>query len=157
MRTVCSLSRVLVAALCLSVAGCGASAPEDTGAATPAATPPAASDTGGDLSYPALYRDLSLPELEGARLTSTGRQTTSLRDGLALILTSPKTVDEVRDFYRDALTALGWKADPQGRGALVPNLPIGGGSFTKDGLVFTTIITALPSGESRINITVREQ
>lgn len=153
MRTLCGLWMVLVTVSGIAVAGCGGPALEDTGAATPAAS----SDGGGGLSYPASYRERSLPELEGATLTSTGRQTSSLRDGLALTLTSPKPVDQVRDFYRDRLTALGWTAEPQGRGASVPNLAMAGGSFAKDGLGFTTVITRMPSGDSRINITVRER
>jgi hypothetical protein len=137
-------------------AACGGSSPADTTESSSAAAAAASAPDAG-MSYPAAYTAMSLPELEGATLTSTGRQQTSLRDGLALTLTSSKTVDEVNTFYRDALTALSWTAAPQGRGALVPNMPVAGGSFSKDGLTFTTIITAMPTGETRIEVRVLER
>jgi len=40
-------------------------------------------------------------------LVSTWRQQTSLRDGLRLRLTSSMTLDETRDFYREALEEQG--------------------------------------------------
>jgi hypothetical protein len=75
-------------------------APVDAGA--PAPTPSPIDDSTG-IAYPALYRSLELPELPGGVLLSTGRQTTSLRDGLSLSITTSMSIPEVRDYYSTAL------------------------------------------------------
>lgn len=62
-------------------------------------------------AYPELYRAHGLPELPGGSVTSVGRQTSSLRDGLRIRLTSSRPLAEVRDFYRNALMAGGWKEE----------------------------------------------
>lgn len=108
------------------------------------------------LSYPASYRSLALPEIDGGTVVSTGRQTESLRDGLAITVTAPQTVDQAREFYTKALTSGGWTMAPQGRGASVPNLPVTMLSFTKAKLTYSLTITAIPAGGTRIEIRVLE-
>ena len=109
------------------------------------------------MAYPELYRSMSLPEIEDGTLTSTGRQSTSLRDGLALTLTTTKTVDQAREFYHSAMTTLGWTEQQAGRGGLVPNLPVANVTFNKDGVTFTATVTATGATESRIDIRVLER
>lgn len=108
------------------------------------------------MAYPVAYRDLALPEIEGGTVTDTGRQTTSLRDGVVISLDSLKTVDEARAFYRDTLTAAGWTVAAAGRGGAVPNLPTGIVEATRDNLHYQVAITAGPEGGTRIRIAVRE-
>ena len=99
---------------------------------------------GGESVYPETYRALGLPELPEATVVSTGRQTTSLRDGLSIQLTTSSSVREVRDYYRDALTALGWtnEGGPD-RGV---DLPAAGLTFSRDGLTYRATLLGLPSG-----------
>jgi hypothetical protein len=106
--------------------------------------------------YPALYREMALPEIDGGIVTSTGRQTTSLRDGLAITVTSTKTVDEARAFYQDALARAGWTAEAQGRGASVPNLPMARVASSKGQVTYSATITSVPDGGVRIEIRVIE-
>jgi hypothetical protein len=147
---------VVVAALAATSAGCGGTPKEaETANASPGAAPAAA--PAGNAAYPPIYRGLSLPELDGATLTSTGRQTTSLRDGLALTLTSTRTVDQMRDSYREAMTKLGWTEERAGRGAMVPNLPVANVSFVKDTLWFSATMTAVGPENTRIDIRVLER
>ena len=97
---------------------------------------------------------MSLPQIEGGVVLTAGRQSTSLADGLALTVTSSKTVDEARAYYSGAMTALGWTALPAGRGASVPNLPVANVSFSKDQTTYSATITVVPTGGTRIEIRV---
>lgn len=115
-----------------------------------AASPAAAQSTP---SYPELYRSLGLPELPGARIVSTGRQTTSLRDGLALRLTTSMPVAKARDFYREALTAAGWVETPS-RGA-PPGIPLARLRFTRDTLTYIATIASIADG-TQVTINVVE-
>lgn len=140
------LSSVVVTLAMTSVAvGCGQSSRGDA--------PPAA---GGNQAYPAVYRDLALPEIEGGTVTDTGRQTTSLRDGIVVSLDSPKTVDEARAFYRDSLAAAGWAIAPAGRGGALPNMSMGMVEATKNGLRYQVTITARPEGGTQIRVSIRQ-
>jgi hypothetical protein len=114
---------------------------------------PGAPAATGASAYPALYREMALPEIDGT-VTNTGRQTTSLRDGLAITVTSAKTVDEARVFYQEALAKAGWTAEPQGRGASVPNMPVARVAFSKGEVTYSAMITAVPDGGVRIDIRV---
>lgn len=116
-------------------------------AAAPASAAPTASESAG-MAYPALYRDLDLPELPGGTVTSTGRQTTSLRDGLALRVTTSMPVAEAHGYFSRALGELGWEESPT-RG--VPGAPMAGLHATKDGLTYTATITRLGDA-TQVNI-----
>ncbi|MDA1185541.1 MAG: hypothetical protein O2930_12965 [Acidobacteria bacterium] len=107
-----------------------------------AGVPPAASTAGATsgMAYPDLYRDMDLPELPGGNLTSTGRQTSSLSDGLALRVETAMPVAEVRDYYSTALGELGWEESPT-RG--VPGAPMAGLHATKDGVTYMATITRI--------------
>ena len=139
--------------LTASLFGCSAT-PEE--AASPEATPsPAAapSDEATGMAYPALYRSLDLPELPGGELVSAGRQTTSLRDGLTLRITTSMPVAEVRNHYSTALAELGWEEAPS---RVIPGAPMAGLQATRDGVRFTATITAM-GDETQINLTVVEE
>jgi hypothetical protein len=148
---------LLILALAAATLACGGSTTDAAPAAAPLPVPQAPGmQASGGSAYPDLYRNLSLPEIDGGTVTSTGRQTTSLRDGLAITVTSGKTVDEARAFYQERLAAAGWTAAPQARGASVPGLPVAGVTFTKDRMTYTATITAAPDGGVRIQISVVE-
>jgi hypothetical protein len=110
-------------------------------------------------TYPVLYRAQKLPELASATIISTGRQTTSLRDGLRIDLTTLRPLSDVREFYRRALTAAGWKerestpasraAEANPRGAML--------TFSKDRLTYTVTIVVPPDAETRVMINLVER
>ena len=133
--------RLLLPALVVSLCACSGEPtagdqPADEASAAPVAT--AEAPTG--MAYPALYQDLDLPELPGANLTSTGRQTSSLSDGLALRISTSMPVAEVRDYYSNALRELGWEESPT-RG--VPGAPMAGLHAEKDGVTYMAMITRI--------------
>ena len=136
------------------LAGCGApvgtDAPNDS-EAPPVAAVPADGATG--LAYPTLYRDLNLPELPGGELVSTGRQTTSLRDGLSLGITTSMSVSDARAYYSDALGELGWEEAPS---RVIPGAPMAGFQATRDGVNYMVTITAMED-QTQVNISVTEQ
>lgn len=88
-------------------------------------------------------------------MARTGRQTTSLRDGLAVAVDSTMTIEQARAFYQERLRAEGWTATPAGRGATA-NLPIALLEFTKGSMTYQATITARAEGGTRIGIVVRE-
>ena len=116
-----------------------ADTPPAAASATASTAAPAAGESAGT-AYPALYRDLDLPELPGGTVTSTGRQTTSLRDGITIRITTSMPVAEARDYYSGALRKLGWEEAPT-RG--VPGASMAGLLATKDGLTYMATITAI--------------
>lgn len=135
------------------VTGCGAeSEPAPAGAPTAADANP----TGDASAYPESYRSLDLPVLPGAVVTSAGRQSTSLRDGLSIRLTTERSVAEARTFYREHMTSLGWTPAASGPGAAALNLPIANVIFTRNQLTFQATITAADSG-SLVSLTVVER
>ena len=107
-------------------------------------------------AYPAVYQSENLPELPGATLVSTGRQQTSLRDGLRLRLTSSMTLDEIRDFYREALEEQGWEERQSPASRSVSTLA-GMLTFTKDTLTYAVIITAPPGADTQVMTNVVER
>lgn len=144
---------------CLAAA-CGGEAPApDTSTSAPeagtaAAAPPARDPAAPAADYPALYRELQLPILPGGEVEDTGRQTTSLRDGLSLRVMSPDmSVDEVREYYSTRLAAGGWDEAPS---RVLPGMPMAGVQATKDGVTFTATISADPD-RTRIQLTVVER
>ena len=103
------------------------------------------STTGTDapLQYPELYTNEKLPQYSKATLTSTGRQTTSLKDGLALDLTSTDDVQTIAKFYEKELNTLGWKVPvPKFRSddMFIANC-------SKGQLTYNVTITKMPAGK----------
>ncbi len=145
------------------VAACGgeAPAPATSTSATEAgaaATAPPARDAAAPATiagdYPALYKELQLPILPGGEVEDTGRQTSSLRDGLSLRVMAPdRSVDEVREYYRTQLAAGGWDEVPS---RVLPGMPATGVQATKDGVTFMAMITA-DSDRTRIQLNVTER
>jgi hypothetical protein len=119
-------------------------APADSDGLTRDGSPPsvmASGESAGE-EYPDLYRDLDLPELPGGTVTSTGRQTTSLHDGLAIRLTTSMSVADARDYYSDALGEQGWEKAPS---RVVPGAPVTAALLfgTKDGVTLMVTIAAM--------------
>jgi hypothetical protein len=119
-----------------------------TGGTAAAPTTPAASP---GLTYPPLYRALKLPELPGGTVTSTGRQSTSLSDGLSLMLDATESVDEARAFYRKALADAGW-TENAGR-PLPAGMPLAAVEATKDSVTYRAMIARL-NDKTQVTITV---
>lgn len=136
-----TIVRLLLPVLAVSLSAC-AGEPAGEGQPADAEAPPATStaDTAGGMAYPGLYRDMDLPELPGGNLTSTGRQTSSLSDGLALRVETSMPVAEVRDYYSNALGELGWEESPT---RSVPGAPMAGLHATRDGVTYMATITRM--------------
>jgi hypothetical protein len=102
--------------------------------------------------YPALYRSLGLPELPGATIVSTGRQTTSLRDGLAILLRTSSPPHMFRTFFVEHLEQAGWAIAPSRAPAATMNM-MAGLEARKGAITFS--MTALASSgttDVRLNI-----
>lgn len=151
-----ALAGMVALTVVTTMTACGG-ATDDVTASTGSGAAAAAASTNSGMAYPAAYKALSLPELKDATLTSTGRQTTSLRDGLALALTTAKTVDQAKAYYHEALTTLGWMEEKPGPAGLMPNMPVGNVTFNKDGVTFTATMTAVSASETRVDLRVLER
>lgn len=151
-----ALAGLVALTVVTTMTACGG-ATEDASASAGSGAGAAAASRDAGLAYPAVYKALSLPELNDATLTSTGRQTTSLRDGLALALTTTKTVDQAKAYYHEALTTLGWTEERPGPAGLMPNMPVGNVTFNKDGVTFTATMTAMSANETRVDLRVLER
>ena len=101
------------------------------------------------LGYPKLYTDANLPQYPGAKLTDTGRQTSSLRDGLKLNLETDDDVQKVSTFFKDEMTKLGWVADKKRR---LPAMPVDLTRFTKDDRYFQITVVRHGDGPTKITI-----
>lgn len=101
------------------------------------------------LQYPALYTKEKLPQYAEATLISTGRQTSSLRDGIRLELQSSQPVQTIAKFYEKELKSLGWDVPvPKFR-----NEMMFGANCTKENLKYMLTITKMPEGQpTKINI-----
>ena len=140
------------ACLCVTFA-CGAADPDNApGAAAPEET--ATPVTSSGMAYPAVYKDMGLPELPGGEVTSAGRQAMSLRDGLSIQVRTTMSVDEAREYYSTVLAGLGWEEQPS---RVIPGMPMTGLQAIKDDLRYTVTITASPDGEGRVSISVLQQ
>ena len=141
---------IVLAALLVACAGEPAS--DDQPADAASAAPMTTADAPAGMAYPDLYRDMALPELPGGELTSTGRQTSSLSDGLALRVSTSMPVADVRDYYSNALGELGWEEAPS---RSVPGAPMAGLQAAKDGVTYMATITRI--GEAtQVNITLHD-
>ena len=140
------MKTLLLCLLTASLVGC-------SGGTSNESDRPADADEPTGMAYPSLYRDLELPELPGGRLVSAGRQTTSLRDGLSLRVTTSMSISEVRDYYSQALRDSGWEEAPS---RVIPGAPMAGLQATRDGINYTATIMGM-GGETQINITVVER
>ncbi len=104
--------------------------------------------------YPALYTSASLPQYPNAVLTDTGRQTTSLRDGLKLQLESSDPVPAIAAFYEDKIKQLGWTVPPQ----RVPATTQYVSTYTKGDLYFQVmIVRTQDSVSTRITISYAQK
>ncbi|MGE0392753.1 MAG: hypothetical protein AB7P67_04220 [Vicinamibacterales bacterium] len=104
-------------------------------------------------AYPALSRELHLPELPGGQVVSTGRVSTSLRDGLVLDVTSELSVEDARQFYSVELGKLGWQVQPS---RAMPGMPMAAVQASRDGVTYAATITNVPEGGCRVHIVVNE-
>jgi len=141
-----TLARAAVLGLGLMAVSCTSEEPAAEPAGQPSATRSA--PLGEAAAYPDLYRALDLPVLPGAVVTSSGRQVESLRDGLSIRLMTKQTMPEVRTFYQEAMTGLGWTPGASGPGAAALNLPVANVTFTRDQLMFSATITAAETGST---------
>lgn len=62
-----------------------------------------------NLDYPALYTEANLPQYPGARVTNRGVQEVSLEEQIKLKLRSQDSVEEIKAYYEEEMTALGWE------------------------------------------------
>lgn len=148
--------RVVLMLVAAVVLGSCAGTSEDANPAETAAPEEVAAAAGNESSYPDLYRSMGLPVLPGAAVTSTGRQSTSLRDGLTIRLTTTMSVAETRDYYRTAMAEAGWtETAPPGPAASAMDLPVGRVAFTKDDVSFSALLTAADGG-TQVAINVLE-
>ncbi len=113
-----------------------------------------ASVLSAQLTYPAPYRSLKLPEPSGATITSTGRQATSLRDGIRIELQTPAGVQDVLAFYRQGMAPLGWSETPPKNKFQSPML--GRAEFTKGALVLDVMATRLGTA-TRVTVNLLEK
>ena len=99
----------------------------------------AAHATQPQLSYPQQYQLLQLPEMPGATVTSVGRQSTSLADGIRVDIETAEEVAAVLKFFRERLLAGGWTETPSR--AKVALTTIGRVEFTKDRMTYSAMAT----------------
>jgi hypothetical protein len=131
-------TRVWLGGVLVLAIGCAAPA-DDTAGAADVNAPEAAASASSDSAYPALYREMRLPQLPGAQVMSTGRQETSLRDGLAIRATTSMSVGDARNYVSQALTDEGWTEAPA---RVLPGLAISGLTATKGDLSYTATFTS---------------
>lgn len=81
--------------------------------------------------YPKLYGK-ELPRYPNAKLVSTGRQVSSLRDGLRLQLISLDSVKTIASYYEEKMKNLGWTVPKQ----RFPSDKMYIASFTKNNLYY---------------------
>lgn len=149
-----TLLRLSVGLVVVALAACGGGS--DEGAAPAASTPTPASAPASASAYPAAYRALNLPEIEGGTVTGTGREVTSLADGITIRVMSDKALDDVRAYYTKTMADAGWTMTPPGRGGLLPNMPVAMLEFTKERLTYQVTLTAQPAG-TQIGLIVTER
>lgn len=142
---------LLLILLSVLVSGCSGDS-QDRGSA--AAKGGSAAGKGGSAAYPALYTSAKLPQYPGAKLVDTGRQTTSIRDGLRLTLETSDEVKKVAAFFESEMTKLGWTF-PEKR-VRPENLDLT--KYTKDDLYFQITILRSPDAQlTKITIIYAQQ
>jgi hypothetical protein len=62
-----------------------------------------------DQNYPDLYLEMNLPLYPGADVVSTGRNNSSLADGITVVLEATASHAELRRFYESVLIDQGWE------------------------------------------------
>ena len=141
----------MAAAMALPVA-CGGAAerePRPSSDTSNVETAPRSTESGRS-SYPDAYRQLELPEYPDATLIDTGRQTTSLTDGLRLTLRSAHSVTEAAAYYETQLTEAGWSSAPVR--VQIDQFVLR--EFMKDDLAYRFTIRPEPDGGVRIELLV---
>jgi hypothetical protein len=129
--------RALVAAAAVVAIGCSAPASRDADADGGGRA--AYADASGDPAYPALYRDMQLPQPPGAQVMSTGRQEVSLDDGLSIRVTTDMTVQAARAYFSQVLADQGWDEMPA---RVLPGIPVANLTATRDGVTYTATFTS---------------
>lgn len=111
--------------------------------------------------YPALYRQMNLPEYPGATVTALGRDNDSLADGMRLAVRTGAGSGELRAFYEPALAGLGWTlqetpavARLRAAGQL-DRIPFAGLFCRDDGAAFQVMTMDL-GAEREVRITVNQ-
>ena len=99
--------------------------------------------------YPRLYGK-ELPRYPNAKLVSTGRQVSSLKDGLRLQLISLESVRTIASYYEEKMKNLGWTVPKQ----RLPSDRMYLGSFTKDNLYYQLKIMRLDPNKDEAQIDV---
>lgn len=105
-------------------------------------------------TYPSAYTNLKLPILANGTVTSTGRQATSLRDGLRIDVDTPTPVLEVLTFYRAEMKTLGWTETPNPAKVQLPT--IGRAEFTKAALTYA-VMASRAGNLTKVLISVLEK
>ncbi len=152
--TVVRLHALVLTASIAAFAAAGCSAPSDSGASDSAADSPVPAASGAmstDTRYPELYREMRLPEAPDAEVMSTGRQNTSLSDGLALRVSTSMGVQAAHDFFSQALGAEGWTV--QASRPMLQGIGVANVMGTKDAVTYTATFTS-SSGATQIDINV---
>jgi hypothetical protein len=138
----------LLASACSAPANDGTGGP---GSADESAVPAAgAGEMSTDTRYPELYREMRLPEAPDAQVMSTGRQETSLSDGLSIRVSTPMAVQEARDYFSGALEGDGWKVTAS---RPLPGINVSNLTATKGPVTYTATFTS-NSGATQIDINV---
>ncbi len=113
--------------------------------------PTTTSTESGNSQYPDLYKQANLPEYSKANLVDTGRQTTSIKDGLKLQLTSTESIQTIAAYYEGEMKNLGWAIPEQ----KFPNDQVYNNQYTKGDLYYQVTLTKFPD-ETKITINYAE-
>jgi len=142
---------LLLALLILGV-GCG----QDGAFEAVDSSTPIVSDIpdGRPMVYPQLYLDNNLPEYTGAILTSVGRQTASLKDGLAITAVSNDSMQLIMPFYIEAMEKLGYTYDKSKyeKTNLLEEPPMMTVVFQKEKLKFSVVLMKMQEQQTQIKI-----
>ena len=109
--------------------------------------------------YPVLYRDLGLPEYPQATVEAVGRSNSNLHDGLRIKLKTQASSIQLRTFFEQKMTELGWVLQETAsmrkmrKAEMLNHLPFNAAFCKNDGTVYQ--VTTVNLGTSRhVNITV---
>ena len=111
--------------------------------------------------YPVLYRDLGLPEYPQATVEAVGRSNSNLHDGLRIKLKTQASSIQLRTFFEQKMTELGWVLQETAsmrkmrKAGMLNQLPFNAAFCKNDGTVYQ--VTTVNLGTSRhVNITVNK-
>lgn len=110
--------------------------------------------------YPPAYRELGLPEYGNATVTDTGRDNTSLRDGIKVTLLTRDDGTKLRAYYETEMQSRGWQLQETAASAkmraagMLDRLPFGA-VFKKDRMRFQVFTNPKGNGVA-VHISVIE-